>query len=203
MKASLPNFQHPLIICCHFFSISKGLAVYCGEEGGERSASSLLQILAAFASSLEAAVEKYDRRAEASRQKQDKNKNIPQREKDKENKLNALSTKQHLLKVSSLTDKVKIVNGQDSNFPSSTQAKPRSSPMSTNSMNLSNSDESSRSVSFAGIKSRNEVPVGVPNKVRTINTNVQRRESRVLMVNKMLKDAPAKVKEGKFSQFQI
>ena len=208
--------------------------MYCGEEGGERSASSLLQILAAFASSLVAAVEKYDKKAEFSKRKKEKSKSVPQREKDKENQVNALPTKKPLLKASSLqpqvglTDKVKRVNKADSNASSVARAKPKLSPKKINSLASSNNDDprsamlaaiksrnepskktnplappssndDSRSAMFAAIKSRNETPIGVSNKVRTINTNVQRRESRVLMVNKMLKEAPANVRDGKYS----
>ena len=175
------------------FSLSKGLAVYCGEEGGERSASSLLQILASLASSLVAAVEKYDKKAELSKRKK---KNAPHKMmKDKENQVNALPAKKSLLKASSLqpqvglTDRVKskTVNG----------AKPKLSPKKSASFTSPNNSDESRSALFAAIKSRSETPVGVTNKVRTINTNTQRRESRVLMVNKMLKEAPANVRNGK------
>eukprot|EP00984_Skeletonema_dohrnii_P032541 scaffold26886_cov96-Skeletonema_dohrnii-CCMP3373.AAC.1 len=79
----------------------KGLAVYCGEEGGERSASLLLQILSAFVSSLKAAVEKYDKRSELSKRQKAQNKSVPQT-KDKENQVNALPKKKPLLKASSL-----------------------------------------------------------------------------------------------------
>eukprot|EP00984_Skeletonema_dohrnii_P032718 scaffold27291_cov78-Skeletonema_dohrnii-CCMP3373.AAC.1 len=82
-------------------STIKGLAVYCGEEGGERSASLLLQILSAFASSLKAAVEKYDKRSELSKRQKAQNKSVPQT-KDKENQVNALPKKKPLLKASSL-----------------------------------------------------------------------------------------------------
>ncbi|KAL7459582.1 hypothetical protein ACHAWC_011671 [Mediolabrus comicus] len=41
--------------------LCKKFALYCGEDGGESSARKLLQFLASFASSLEAAVEKYDK----------------------------------------------------------------------------------------------------------------------------------------------
>lgn len=168
--------------------------MYCGEEGGERSASSLLQILASLASSLVAAVEKYDKKAELSKRKK---KSVPQKmTKDKENQVNALPVKKSMLKASSLqpqvglTDRVKskTVNGAD---------KPKLSPKKSTRSRASMGNDDSRSAMFAAIKSRNETPVGVTNKVRTINTNTQRRESRVLMVNKMLKEAPANVRNGK------
>jgi hypothetical protein len=187
---SISSFHYPI----------KGLAVYCGEEGGERSASSLLQILSLFASSLVAAVEKYDKRAEVSKRQKAKNKSVPQK-KDKENQVNSLPKKEPLLKASSLqphvglTDRVKRVNS-DSNTSSSARAKSGLSPKTRNKVASSN-DGDARSAMFAAIKSRNEKPVGVTNKVRTINTNVKRRESRVLMVSKMLKEAPANVRDGK------
>ena len=145
-----------------------------------------------------AAVEKYDKKAELSKRKK---KSVPQKMmKDKENQVNALPAKKSLLKASSLqpqvglTDRVKskTVNGADSRA-SSLRAK--LSPKKSTRSRASNDD--SRSALFAAIKSRSETPVGVTNKVRTINTNTQRRESRVLMVNKMLKEAPANVRNGK------
>merc|ERR1712194_181209 len=47
----------------------KGLTVYCGEEGGERSAAPLLQVLSGFALSLENGVKKYDARVAAEKKK--------------------------------------------------------------------------------------------------------------------------------------
>ena len=47
----------------------RGLAVYCGEEGGEQSAALLLQVLSDFALSLENGVKKYDIRVEAEKKK--------------------------------------------------------------------------------------------------------------------------------------
>jgi hypothetical protein len=199
MKSNITNFLHtdnlPSLL-----PTSKALAVLCGEEGGERSATSLLQILSTFASSLVAAVEKYDKRAEVSKRQKAQNKSAPLK-KEKENQVNALPKKEPLLKASSLqphvglTDKVKRAN-VDSNTSSSVTAKSRLSPKTRNTLASSN-DGDARSAMFAAIKSRNERPVGVTNKVRTINTNVQRKESRVLMVNKMLKEAPANVRDGK------
>jgi hypothetical protein len=177
--------------------------VYCGEEGGERSASSLLQILASLASSLVAAVEKYDKKAELLKRKK---KSVPQKMmKDKENQVNAQPAKKSLLKASSLqpqvglTDRVKSksVNSADSMASSLPRARPKLSPKKSTMSRTSMGNDDSRSALFAAIKSRSETPVGVSNKVRTINTNTQRRESRVLMVNKMLKEAPANVRNGK------
>eukprot|EP00986_Skeletonema_menzelii_P006793 scaffold2578_cov136-Skeletonema_menzelii.AAC.9 len=183
----------------------KGLAVYCGEEGGERAATSLLQILSAFASSLKAAVEKYDKRAEISRRRNAQNKNTQQK-KDKENQVNAaLPKKNQLLKASSLqphvgllSDKAKRVSSTGPNTSSLAIPKsPRRSPKKTRHTQTTSSSNNgdARSAMFAAIKSRNQEPVGVTNKVRTINTNVQRRESRISMVHKMLKEAPANVRD--------
>ena len=65
--------------------LSKDLALYCGEDGYERSAPKLLQFLASFASSLEAAVNRYDT--------MQKKKSGPQKMKGKENQGNVLSSK--------------------------------------------------------------------------------------------------------------
>ena len=62
----------------------QGLAIYCGEDGGERSAPALLQVLSEFAISLESGVKKYDRRVElakkqaaaAKKQKEQNTRNI-------------------------------------------------------------------------------------------------------------------------------
>eukprot|EP00984_Skeletonema_dohrnii_P039071 scaffold43037_cov161-Skeletonema_dohrnii-CCMP3373.AAC.1 len=48
---------------------------------------------------------------------------------------------------------------------------------------------------FAAIKSRNQEPIGVTNKVRTIDTNARQRESRILMVHKVLQEAPPNVRD--------
>jgi len=180
--------------------------VYCGEEGGERSASVLLQILSAFASSVKAAVEKYDKRVELSKRQKTPTKRVPQKN-DKENQVNALPERKQLLKASSLqphvglTDRVKRVGaGVDSNTSSlATIAKPRHSPKpkTRHKQTSSSNDGDARSAMFAAIKSRNQEPLGVANKVRTVDTNVQQRESRIHMVHKMLKEAPSNVKDGK------
>ncbi len=166
----------------------------------------MLQILSAFASSLKAAVQKYDKRAELSRrQKAQKNKSIPQK-KDKENQVNAaLPKKNQMLKASSLqphvglTDRVKSVSTGPNNTSSELAiVKPRRSPKKIrNTQKSSSNDGDARSAMFAAIKSRNQEPVGVTNKVRTINTNVKQRESRISMVHKMLKEAPPNVRDGK------
>ncbi len=82
----LPHCTHPLVLL-------QGLAVYCGEDGGERSATPLLQVLADFALSLENGVKKYDKRIKAEKKKAAKKKN----EAGKENKQNIAPASNKLL----------------------------------------------------------------------------------------------------------
>jgi hypothetical protein len=139
----------------------KDLAAYCGEEGGERSASALLQNLSAFSSSLKAAVEKYDKRAELSKRQKTQSKRVPQKN-DKENQVNAMPEEKQLRKASSLqpyvglTDRVKRVSaGVDPNTSSLAIANSRRSPK-TRLKQTSSNDGDARSAMFAAIKSRNQ-----------------------------------------------
>ena len=88
-----------------YILFSQDLAKYCGEEGGERAASKLLQNISDFATELKAAGKKYDKRAEHSRrQNAQKNKSIPQKV-HKENQVNAALPKNNeLLRAQSNND---------------------------------------------------------------------------------------------------
>ena len=178
------------------FFFAKGLAVYCGEEGGERSASSLLQILSTFATSLVAAVEKYDRRAEALKRQKAPNKNIQQK-KDKENQVNTVLKKKQ--SAPSLQSNVGLSDtSKRSTANSPVRAKSRRPPdPKPRRKKESSNDGGARNAMFAAIKARSEVPVEGTNKVKTIDTNVKRKESRVFLVDKMLREAPANVRDGK------
>jgi len=79
----------------------QGLAVYCGEEGAERAAAPLLQILCEFSTSLETAMKKYDARVEAEARRAAK----LARDKDKENR-NASTPKKNF--QVGATDKLKM-----------------------------------------------------------------------------------------------
>lgn len=62
---------------------------------------------------------------------------------------------------------------------------------------------------LADIKSRRQSipskppPDGVSDRVKYINNNGERKQSRVLLVNKMLSDAPESVKQGEFVRFYM
>ena len=177
-----------------YILFSQDLAKYCGEEGGERAASKLLQNISDFASELKAAVKKYDKRAELSRrQKARNNKSIPQKV-HKENQVNAALPKKNQSLVASslqphvgLSDKTKSVSSGPNNTSSeqATSKSSRRAPMKTSRTQKSSSNDGD---------ARSD---RMTNKVRTINTNVQQQESRVSMVHEMLEEAPANVSDGK------
>ena len=125
--------------------ISKGLAIYCGEEGGEGSVSTLLQVLSDFATSLENGVKKYDERLEREKRakKKQQDKKTLFKNKDKENEPNAKkSTRPHVgLKKplghdakNELMDAIKnrgteTTGTESKTRPSSAQENPRQAPL--------------------------------------------------------------------------
>jgi hypothetical protein len=165
--------------------------VYCGEEGGERAAAPLLQIICEFATSIESAIKKYDVRVEAEKRKAAK----LAKEKDKENR-KATPTPKKLLKASSfqphfgVADKVKVrspmkhessVNARQALFDAikSKESKPKRKTVKPK-----RETSSTKQALLADIKSGKK-----PSQVK---------ESRILLVNKMLQEAPANVKRGEF-----
>ena len=176
-------------------------------------------MLSSFALSLESGVRKYDQRIEAEKKRAARMKN---NDKGKENNhaANTVSTKR-LLKSSSfqphegLPDEGKglsttfstqesnpmnaILNAiKDRGAQSSEGAPPGIANKITT---ISNSD--SRQALLASIKNRRgslpnkPPPDGVPDRIKHINNNIARKESRVLLVNRMLSNAPPSVKQGK------
>lgn len=196
---------------------SQGLAVYCGEAGGERSAAPLLQVILDFALSLENGVKKYDNRVAAEKRRAAKK--MKEAEKGKENNKRNVAPpvlSKKMLKGSSLqphvgvTDKVNKANaasagGQGRSGDSTAATKEEclqksDSSSSTDSSAAQNTDP--KQALLASIRSRRESlppklpPDGVPDRVRHINNTIGRKESRVLLVNRMLSEAPASVKQG-------
>lgn len=171
-------------------------------------------MLANFALSLESGVKKYDQRVEAEKKRAARRNN----DKGKENKHNAHSISTRQLKSSSFQPHVGLRDkGMRIHTASSTQGgnpmnailhaiKDRGAQMSENPgmsdrvATSSNSD--SRHALLASIKNRrgslpnNHPPDGVPDRIKHINNNIARKESRVLLVNRMLSKAPPSVKQG-------
>jgi hypothetical protein len=188
----------------------QGLAVYCGEEGGERSAPALLQVLFNFAQSLESGVKKYDARVEVEKRKASKK----EKERGKENRLNENLPPSTMLKSSSLqphvgaTDKVKVMNAKtlvEGKGPTKEELHPIKSislQRSDHNPSFDNMDNNPRQALLASIKNRkaslpSQRPAdAVSDRIRHIDNNIARKESRVLLVNRMLSEAPASVKKG-------
>ena len=197
--------------------ISQGLAVYCGEEGGERSAAPLLQVLSGFALSLENGVKKYDERVAAEMKKAAKKKKEMEKGKENSRRMNTVvvptSSSKKLLRVSSLqphvgvTVKVKVTTtgqGEDQINTVMTTVKDTGDDSSPGSSTNQTSDP--KQALLASIKNRRDsLPSkptpsdGVPDRVKHINKTMGQKESRILLVNRMLSEAPASVKQGEFS----
>ena len=170
-----------------------------------------MQVLSDFALSLEKGVKKYDRQLELEKKAAKKKKEEAAKEKGKENRQNTPS----LLRASSLqphvgvTDKVKGLNtpsdqGTDPMNALFNAIKKRGSQKSNNSIpsQLSSQNQMNpKQALLESIKGRREsLPVkspadGVSDRVRHINDNTGRKESRVLLVNRMLSEAPARVRQ--------
>jgi len=191
----------------------KGLAVYCGEEGGERSTALLLKVLSDFALSLENGVKKYDQRVETEQRKAAKKmKEIEkEKEKGKENRQNVVPiSSKKLLRASSLQphvgaiDKVKRLNtpgqGRDSMNAVLNAIKDNGSRKRDNSPGPTQINDPKQAL-LASIKNRKDslpskpLADGVPDRVKHINNTMGRKVSRVLLVNRMLSEAPASVKQ--------
>lgn len=165
--------------------------MYCGEAGGERTAAPLLQILCEFATSLETAVKKYDARVEAEAKRAAK----LAREKDKENRTKATPTRK-LLRASAfqphvgVTDNVKPLSplrqetSLDAREALFNAIKSKENKPKRRTVKPKKETSTSKQALFADIKSGKK-----PSEVK---------ESRILLVNKMLQEAPASVKRGKF-----
>jgi hypothetical protein len=165
-------------------------------------------VLSNFALSLESGVKKYDERVEAEKKRAARRNN----DKGKENNhnTNSVSTTR-LLKSSSLQPHVGLLDkGKGLNTTSSNRGgnpmnailnaiKDRGAQLSEDTPDngvpaSSNSD--SRQENRRGSLPNNPPPDGVPDRIKHINNNIARKESRVLLVNRMLSKAPPSVKEG-------
>ncbi|KAL3785154.1 hypothetical protein ACHAW5_000186 [Stephanodiscus triporus] len=188
----------------------KALALYCGEEGGERSTPSLLQVLSNFAQSLENGVKRYDLRFEAEKRKAAKK----EKEQGKENRQNtSFRTPTKMPKLSSfqphvgVTDKAKVLNttstgqGKDPTKAALHTINNGGLHVSNNIPRHDNMASSPRQALLASIKNRRNSLASqrpsdaVSDRIKHIDTNIARQESRVLLVNRMLSEAPASVKQ--------
>ncbi|KAL9184842.1 hypothetical protein ACHAXT_002619 [Thalassiosira profunda] len=196
----------------------KGLAVYCGEGGGERAAAPLLQVLSEFALSLENGIKRYDDRLAAEARKKKAAEKKREGEKGKENNgRNPAPTMASwkLSKASSFQPHVGLtanVNKQSLPFVGQEKADPMNELLNAIKGRGSQKEEASprhaspkkvdpKQALLASIKNRREsLPVkppldGVPERIQHINKTLQRKESRVLLVNRMLSEAPASVRQ--------
>ncbi len=86
-----------MFLLAHF--VSKNLAAYCGEDGGERAATYVLEILTEFTRNIEDAINKYDSRKEQEAQKEARKKRAA------ESTTKAKETPRHNLFLTPSTDK--------------------------------------------------------------------------------------------------
>ena len=161
-----------------------------------------MQVLSDFAASLEKGVKKYDRQLELEKKAAKKKKDEAAKEKGKENRQNTPSLRRSssLQPHVSITDKVKGLN-----TPSDQGTDPMNALFNAIKKRKSNDSVSKqmdpKQALLESIKSRRESlplkhPVdGVSDRVRHINDNTGRKESRVLLVNRMLSEAPARVRQ--------
>jgi len=205
----------------------KGLAVYCGEEGGERAATPLLQVLSNFALSLENGVKKYDGRVAAEKKRLAKKKKEIEKEKEKENSSSrqvrrntvvaqSSSSPKKLLRASSfqphvgVTKKVRKVTTTKqvidpmgavlAAIKGNTPSQKGSDDAMPGSSSANKRIDDSQQALLASIKNRGiigEPPThdGVTVRGARSNKKSGRSESRILMVNQMLSEAPANVKQ--------
>ncbi len=168
-----------------------------------------MQVLSNFAQSLESGVKKYDARIEVEKRKAAKK----EKERGKENRLNDTRPASTTLKSSSLhhvgvTDKVKTMNTK-SNAEGKCPTKEVLHPINSGGLQQSdyipfcdNTNTNPRQALLASIKNRKasipsqRPPDAVSDRIRHIDNNIARKESRVLLVNRMLSEAPASVKQG-------
>lgn len=143
--------------------------MYCGEEGGERSAGPLLQIICEFATSLESAIKKYDEKKEAERRKLERlkkseagtrkqNEKEKEEYKEKENQSRTLPKKS--LRLSSMQPHVGVTDR------------------------------------FRKTATETTTKTAATTKVEKVEKS--EKESRVFLVNRMLSEAPDEVKKGMF-----
>ncbi len=136
--------------------------LYCGEEGDERSAGPLLQIICDFATSLEQAVKKYDTKKEAEKRKLDRMK-----------KSEAGTQKQKAMEKA----KEKEKENRSTTLPKT--------PLRLSSMQP-----------HVGVTDRFDKAT-TATKTKFEKSQKSEKESRVVLVNRMLSEAPDKVKKGK------
>lgn len=191
---------------------TQGLAVYCGEGGGERAAAPLLQVLSEFASSLESAVKKYDARVEAEKRRAAK----LAKGKEKENRVN--SSPNRLLKASALQPHVGLADTIKKIDTGTTKPKQEVDPrqaMFEAIKNRNKGDGGGAAVVSGGLQSRDKSRRRKSTSSKSEQGGVADRQalfaaikdgkkpselsastSRVLLVNRMLSEAPANVKQG-------
>ena len=165
--------------------------MYCGEGGGEQAAAPLLQILCEFATSLDTAMKKYDARLVAEAKRAAK----LAKETNKVNQIKTTSTTpKKLLRASAfqphvgVTDKVKI---------RSPLRQESSLDVREALFNAIKSDESKPKRKTAKpIKEKSKSKQALLADIKNGKKPSELKESRILLVNRMLQDAPANVKRG-------
>lgn len=163
--------------------------------------------------SLENGVKKYDKRIEVEKKIAEKKKKDAEKERGKENKQQT-----PLLRASALqphvggSAKVKALNnpadqGTDPRNALINEIKKKDSQNEKQDLHpKSEREPSSKDKLLASIKDRRKSQTAksapdaaVSDRVRHINTNTGRKESRVLLVNRMMNEAPDSVKQGKLN----
>lgn len=161
-------------------------------------------MLSSFALSLESGVKKYDQRVEAEKKRAVRKHNDKGKEND--HNINSVSTTR-LLKSSSFQPHVGHLNKGNPMNAILNAIKDRGAQLSDDSPGIAprvttSSTDDSRQALLASIKNRRDSvpnkppPDGVPDRIHHINNNIARKESRVLLVNRMLAKAPPSVKQG-------
>ena len=158
--------------------------------------------------SLENGVKKYDKRIEVEKKIAEKKKKDAEKERGKENKQQTSTLQPHV----GGSAKVKALNnpadqGTDPRNALINEIKKKDSQNEKQDLHQKSEREpSSKDKLLASIKDRRKSQTAksapdaaVSDRVRHINTNTVRKESRVLLVNRMMNEAPDSVKQGKLN----
>jgi hypothetical protein len=166
--------------------------VYCGEEGGERAAAPLLQILCDFATSLESAVKKYDARVDAEKRQAAK----LAKDKGKENQAKPAPKK--LLKASSFQPHVGVTEKVKMRGPSKQENSVDTRQALFDAIK-DNADNKPRRKTVKPTQEINSTKQALLADIKSGKKPSELKESRILLVNRMLSEAPADVKRGEFN----
>jgi FtsZ-interacting cell division protein ZipA len=166
--------------------------LYCGEGGGERAAAPLLQIIYEFATSLETAMKKYDARVEAEAKRAAR----LAKDKDKENRIKATPTSGKPLKASAFQPHVGVTDKLKARSPLRQESSHDARQALFNA--IKSNDNKPKRRTFKPRKETNSTKQALLKDIKSGKKPSEVKESRILLVNKMLQEAPANVKRGEF-----